>query len=68
MSDNDWSLSGAQALWMLQHHNLIEDAFATDNMSALDIVVASDDFKTIFGEMSFDEAYDRYESMLEDGR
>lgn len=66
--DDDWTLSVDQMVYMIQNHNLIEDAFDRDDMEALRTLVASQEFLMVFGEMSFDEAYDRYECTLEDGR
>ncbi len=64
--DDDWTLTSDQMLFMLQHHNAIEDAYASDNMDFLRNLAGSNAYKTLFGDMPWDEAYDRYESMLED--
>ena len=67
--ENDsWTLTTDQMIFMLQHHNAVEAAYANDDMDFLRNLAASETFVAIFGEMSFDEAYDRYESMLEDDR
>lgn len=66
--DDEWSLNTDQMIFMMQHHNLIEQAFADDDMDSLRALAASEAYKMIFHDMSFDEAYDRYESMLEDER
>ncbi len=55
-------------IFMLQHHNLIEAAYEADDLEALRKLAASDEYKTVFGAMTFDEAYDRYEEMLETER
>ena len=45
---------------MMQNHNVIERAFAADDLEFRREFAASDDFHTLFGDMGFDEAYDRY--------
>lgn len=65
--EDDWMLSAEQMLFMLQNHNAIESAFAENDIESLRQLAANDDFITLFGAMSFDEAYDRYETMLEAG-
>lgn len=60
--DDDWTLNVDQMVFMIQHHNQIEDAFDRDDMDTLRTLAASQEFLTIFGDMSFDESYDRYES------
>ena len=61
---DDWSLTPAQALFMLQNHNPIEIAFAESNLNYLRELASSPEFQGIFGDMGFDEAYDRYEEFL----
>jgi hypothetical protein len=61
---DDWSLTTDQMIFMLQYHNPVEAAYAADNMAYLQSLAASDDYKAIFGDMNWDEAYDRYEEML----
>lgn len=67
-ADDDWTLNGEQMLFMLQNHNFIEEVFESGEMESLDELVESDEFAAIFQDMSFDEAYDRYLTMLEEGR
>lgn len=67
---DDWMLTIEQAFWMLGHASIIEawQNAPDDDLtawSAFDDAVQSDEFKALFGTMSFDEAYDRYETMLE---
>jgi hypothetical protein len=64
----EWTLSADQMIFMLQHHNGIEAAYEADDLEALRELAASDEYKAIFGDMSFDEAYDRYECTLESER
>lgn len=64
--EDDWILSSEQMIFMLQYNNAIEVAYENKDMDYLRRLEASDDYKAIFGKMSFDEAYDRYECMLEE--
>lgn len=61
---DDWSLTSAQVFFMLQNHNPIEIAFAEGDLNYLRDMVSSPEFQGIFGDMGFDEAYDRYEEFL----
>lgn len=65
-TDDDWTLNTEQMLFMMAHNNEIETAFEVDDMQYFKTLVASDEYQSLFGEMSFDEAFDRYESMLEE--
>ena len=51
-------------LFMLQYHNPVEAAYASDNVTYLRQLEASADYQPLFGKMSWDEAYDRYEESL----
>lgn len=62
---DDWSLNPDQMLFMLEHHNLIMDAYAKEDMESLRQLATTKEYQAIFGEMRFDEAFDRYESNLE---
>lgn len=62
VQQDEWTLTPHQMLFMIQHHNFIEMAFEQDNLENLREFAASDEFRALFNEMSFDEAYDRYES------
>jgi hypothetical protein len=62
-SDN-WSLTSAQMFFMLEHHNLIEQAYADQDLTEIHKLAASKKYKQLFGLMSWDEAYDRYEEFL----
>jgi len=65
-AQNDWTLTTDQMVFMMQYNNPIEEAYANDDMDYLRQLEASDEYRALFGEMSFDEAYDRYECTLED--
>jgi hypothetical protein len=64
---DDWSLNANQMLFMLEHHNPIETAYASDDLDFLSELAKSNAYIAAFGDMSWDEAYDRYECMLEAG-
>jgi len=57
---SDWSLTPEQMLLMLQSHNAIEAAFEQDDLEFLRQFASNHEFKMLFGDMGFDEAYDRY--------
>jgi hypothetical protein len=59
--DEQWALEGAQLAFMLQHRDVIEAAYDSDDMAALDVIEGSDEYRVLFGDMSWDEAYDRFE-------
>jgi hypothetical protein len=63
--EQEWVLSSDQMIFMLQYHNAVETAYADDDMEFLRQLAESDDYQTVFGAMSWDEAYDRYETMIE---
>lgn len=62
---DDWVLSADQMIFMLQRHNSILAAYEEEDMDFLSQLESSDEYKTAFESMSWDEAFDRYESMLE---
>lgn len=61
----DWSLTGEQMLYLMQHNNLIVAAFAADDLEVIRRLTASEGFTSRFGSMGFDEAYDRYLTAIE---
>jgi hypothetical protein len=63
---DDWTLNADQMLFMLQHHNPIEAAYVNDDLDFLRQLATSEAYIAAFGEMTWDEAYDRYECMLGD--
>lgn len=65
---DDWTLTTDQMIFMLQHHNPIEAAYRADNTAFLCELAESADFKRLFGDMTWDEAFDRYESALLDNK
>ncbi len=60
--EKDWSLTASQTLFMMQRHNAILEAYERDDADFLKSLEASEEYKAVFGEMSWDEAFDRYES------
>lgn len=65
IEQDDWTLNADQMIFMLQHHNPIEAAYKENQMDYLRELADSITYKVVFGNISFDEAYDRYECMLE---
>lgn len=65
IEDDEWILDTDQMIFMLQYHNAIEAAFDADDDGFFEALEQSEAFRSIFGEMTFDEAYDRYECMME---
>jgi hypothetical protein len=61
-----WILNADQMTFMLQHHNVIEAAYASDDLDFLRRLAASETYRGLFSDMGWDEAYDRYETMLEE--
>jgi hypothetical protein len=59
--DDSWALQGAQLAFMLQHHDEIETAYASEDMTFLDRLESSEEYRNLFGDMPWDEAYDRFE-------
>ena len=62
---DDWTLTPDQMFFLMQRHNPIFEAYAKDDMAYLDSIEHSDEYRSIFGSMSFDEAIDRYECEFE---
>ncbi len=56
-----WVLEGAQLAFMLQHHDAIEAAYAAEEIAVLDRLEKSEEYRAFFGDMPWDEAYDRFE-------
>lgn len=65
-SEPAWGLNPEQMLFMMRHNNAIEAAYDEDDMAYFEHLVLTEEYKQAFADMSFDEAYDRYECMLED--
>jgi hypothetical protein len=63
VDENDFSLNTAQMVFMINHENAIERAYTAHDMAFLRHLAASDEYKELFGDMSWDQAYDRYECM-----
>ena len=60
-----WILNADQMTFMLQHHNVIEAAYSSNDLDFLCELAASEPYLAVFGHMGWDEAYDRYETLLE---
>lgn len=62
--DDDFILNAAQMQFMINAHNAAEAAYATEDWAIIDEITASDEWQRLFGDMSWDQAYDRYEIMM----
>jgi hypothetical protein len=60
-AETDRHLEGAQLTFMFQHRDEIEAACACDSMVVLDDLECSEEYRALFGDMPWDEAYDRFE-------
>lgn len=60
MVDPDWTLTPEQMKWMDDNADDVTYAFDNEYFDVVRALADSDDFKALFGEMTFDEAYDRY--------
>jgi hypothetical protein len=63
MDEDDFSLNTAQMVFMMNHENAIEQAYSAHNMEFLRQLAESGEYKELFGDMGWDQAYDRYECM-----
>jgi hypothetical protein len=61
---DDFRLSAEQMVFMINIDTAAELADKEDNYTFFDELVASDEWKKLFGEISWDNAYDRYEIMI----
>ena len=64
-NDHDWALTPDQLEFMSDNHELIMLAYQNENMKVLRDLSGSVAYISRFGAMSWDEAFDRYESWLE---
>ena len=64
--DVSWTLTTDQMIFMLENHNIIEAAYSTNDLAALRHLADSRRYKAVFGEISWDEAFDRYETAIAD--
>lgn len=66
MSDENFKLNNLQMAFMTSKIVLAERAYREDDESFFDEIVKTEQWKQIFGAMSWDQAYDRYEETLKD--
>jgi hypothetical protein len=64
IEEDDFTLNAAQMQFMINAHNAAETAYASKDWTIIDEVTASEEWRQLFGEMSWDQAYDRYEIMM----
>ncbi len=62
--DDEFTLNAAQMQFMINAHNAAEAAYATQEWGVIDEITASNEWRQLFGDMSWDQAYDRYEIMM----
>lgn len=60
----NWELNTEQMIFMLRLNNSILDAYENEDMEKLGDIEASGEYRDLFGDMTFDEAFDRYEEMI----
>lgn len=63
MPTDDWTLTAAQMAFMINVEAAAELAYQNDDNAFFDSIVETEEWKEIFGDMSWDAAYDRYEEM-----
>jgi hypothetical protein len=64
--DDDTALTSEQMFFFLEHHNMIMEALNYDNREALLKLASGTAYHAVFGDMSWDEAYSKYERFLDD--
>lgn len=66
MSDQqtEWTLTADQLAFMRGRHMVVEIAYASEDMELLRRIAATDEYRALFGTMTWDEAYDRYEMWM----
>lgn len=62
-ADEDFSLTAKQLVFLINAENAMRKAEADDDLQFFRNLAASDEYKALFGEMSIDQAIDRYEFM-----
>lgn len=63
MDNDDWTLNAAQMAFMVNAEAAAELADQDNDYDFFDGIVASEEWKHLFGDMSWDAAYDRFEEM-----
>jgi hypothetical protein len=63
--DPDWALTDEQFQYFKLYQQMIEDAFKEDNMEGLRAFAEGESFLAKFGDMGFDEAYDRFQDIVD---
>lgn len=62
--EDDFRLSAEQMVFMINVDAAAEIADEHDDYAFFDELVSSEEWKMLFGKMSWDNAYDRYEIMI----
>lgn len=61
--DSEWELTPEQYSYMVARIDFINAAYANEDMALLHELSTTEPYVSLFGSMSWDEAYDRFESM-----
>jgi hypothetical protein len=64
ITDDDFTLNAAQMQFMINAHNAAEAAYENQDWTIIDEITASNEWRQLFGDMSWDQAYDRYEIVM----
>jgi len=62
IADLDWRLTPVQAAVLTRYRDFIKQKLDSDDMKALRTFAQSEDYRVAFGDMGFDEAWDRFNS------
>jgi len=63
--EDDFRLTAEQMVFMINIETAAEQADEADDYTFFDSLVASQEWQTCFGKMSWDQAFDRYEIMID---
>ena len=63
-TENDFTLTAAQMEFMLRTHNAAEKADTEDDFEFFHQLVKGEEWKQLFPDFGWDQAWDRYEIMI----
>ncbi|MCI0712695.1 MAG: hypothetical protein L0154_21245 [Chloroflexi bacterium] len=63
-TEDEFTLNAAQMVFMINIDAAAEQADQADDYDFFDNLVKSEEWKSLFDDMSWDQAYDRYEIMI----
>lgn len=61
---DDFMLNASQMEFMFRIHNQAESAYQAENWAFFDDVIQTEDWQSLFIDMSWDQAWDCYEIMI----